>query len=174
MSASSTSPKGGYRILDEIDPVTESSWALHPQLAFYGSMLLATHWLAAIGAMNSFLLGHPRRRFHVALGVAALLGIYAIAFVAETYFPRVTWKYWNLLVVAIHLWLGYYLSEEQQWAAEMFEHNGGKIASLWTTLAILNALSRILLESRGRGPLISRWLLRVQQCAARLFIGLVR
>ena len=151
----------GYRILDEIEPVTDRSWALHPQLAFYGSMMIDTPYLAAIGVANSFLLGHPRRKHHLAVGVAAVMGVYAIDFVAFTFFGPVLRKYVWLFSVGIHLWLGYYLTEEHEWASEMFEHAGGKVVSFWSTLMLLQALSRILV-------------LRLQQRAARMFIGLVR
>ena len=136
----------GYKILDEIEPVTEASWALHPTVCFYASMLLSTPYLVAIGVANSYLLGHPRRQHHAAVGVAAVLGVYAVEFVATGFFPKVAWKYFFLAASAIHLWLGYYLSDEHEWAAEMFEHAGGKVLGWWTTLMLLQALGRILIQ----------------------------
>ena len=134
----------GYKIIDEIDPVSDEAWALHPDLTFWATMFLPTLWLGIVGAMNSFLLGHPRRKHHAALCAAAVIVVKAIVFVAGTYFPEVTWKYWSLPVSAIRLWLAYYLTEEQTWAAQMFQHAGGKVASLRTTIAVVNVLSRLI------------------------------
>jgi hypothetical protein len=133
-----------YRILDEIEPVKEHAWALHPQLPFWGSMLLITEWLAVVGVANSWLLGHPRRHLHTALGGAAIMGKWAIIFVVVSWFPEATWKYASLLLSAIRLWLGYYLNEEQEWASEMFEHSGGRIVSFRSTFALLCVMARYL------------------------------
>jgi hypothetical protein len=140
-----------YKILDEIEPVKQDAWALHPQLAFWGSMVLATHWLALLGCVNSFLLGHPRRKHHVAISVAALMGVWSIFFLCDHYAPRGAIKYLVTGAIAIHLWLGYYLTEEQEWAAEMFVEAGGKLVGLFRTIFLVRVLGRILLARlRGR------------------------
>lgn len=149
--------KSGYKLIDEIEPVGDNSWAMHPTVAFYASMAVDTPYLAVIGVANSFLLGHPRRKHHLAVAVAAVLGVYAVEFVTVTFFPKVAWKYVFLLAVAMHLWLGYYLTEEQQWAAEMFEFAGGKVLSWWTTVMFVQAIGRML---------VVRWM--------RMFLRVVR
>lgn len=131
----------GYKIIDEIEPVTDRSWALHPKLTFFGSMMLPTLWLAIIGAANSFALGHPRRKHHAAVAASAVMAVWSIIFVAGAYMPEPTWKYFSLGISVVRLWLAYYLTEEQQWAAEMFAHAGGKVLSLWTTLGILRVIA---------------------------------
>lgn len=138
-----------YRILDEIEPVKQDAWALHPQLPFWGSMVLATHWLAVLACANSFMLGHPRRRRHVAVSAAALMGIYAILFLCDTCLPVWSWDYVITVAIAIHLWLGYYLTEEQEWAAEMFEEAGGQIVGLFRTILFVRMLGRLLRRRRS-------------------------
>jgi hypothetical protein len=138
----------GYKILDEIEPVRKDAWALHPQMPFWGSMFLPTHWLAILGAANSWMLGHPRRKHHLAVGVAALLAMYAIGFVADQWMPEVSHKYVITLLAGIHLWLGYYLTEEQEWAAEMFEQAGGKVLGLAHTIGVLRVLGALLVRRR--------------------------
>lgn len=150
----------GYRILDEIEPVSQAAWAMHPELGFYGSMLLDTPYLALICAVNSYLLGHPRRKHHVAVGVAAVMTVYAIQFVGVTFFPKLAWKYFYLAAAGFHMWLGYYFNEEHTWATEMFEHAGGQVLSFWSTIAVLNALGRMLM-------------LRLSVAWMRLFVRLV-
>lgn len=138
--------KSGYHIIDEIEPVTDQSYALHPKVAFWGSMLLPMIWQLAVSALNSFLLGHPRRKHHAALCVAAMMVTWSVVFVALAYMPVVTWKYCALIITAVRLWIAYYLSEEQSWAAEMFEQAGGKVASLRATIAILRLLAFLVIR----------------------------
>ena len=140
-----------YKILDEIEPVKQDAWALHPQLAFWASMAVETPWLAILGCANSYLLGHPRRKHHVAVSAAAVMAIYAIFFLCDHYVPERGVPYVFTAAIAIHLWLGYYLTEEQEWAAEMFEEAGGKIVGLFRTILLTKVLGRILIAKvRGR------------------------
>jgi hypothetical protein len=141
-----------YRIIDEIEPVGQRSFAFHPDLPFYGAMMLSPLWLALFAAANSWLLGHPRRRHHVAVGAAAVTAAWAICFIRMTWMPLWTWKYSVLAVHAVSFTLGYYMSEEQEWAAEMFEQGGGRVVGRGLTIAALNILGKIL-PSRRAGPL---------------------
>lgn len=136
--------KSGYKLIDEIDPVADNAWALHPTVAFYAGMVMDTPYLAAIGVLNSWLLGHPRKKYHAAVAVAAVLGVYAVEFITLTFFPKIAWKYVFLIAISMHLWLGYYLTEEQQWAAEMFEFAGGRVLSWWSTVMFVQAIGRML------------------------------
>ncbi|MBI4862423.1 MAG: hypothetical protein HY815_19515 [Candidatus Riflebacteria bacterium] len=132
-----------YRLIDEIEPVKGNAVALSPSAPLIAAMVLPVIWLAAVSVGNSWLLGHPRRVWHLKLAVAAVVSVKAIVYLAVTFLPEVSWPYIALSIVAIRLSLGYYLTDEQEWAAELYEMEGGKVVGLGYTFVLIKTLARL-------------------------------
>ena len=138
-----------YRIIDEIEPVRERAWALSPQTPLLAAMLVGSPALAAmLGCANSFLLGHPRRRQHLPVAMATVGGCWAVVGLCLFVLPESSWKYVLLARTALKFYLGYYLADEQEWPAAVFEEAGGKVLGLRESLLFVYLVGRYF----GRWP----------------------
>jgi hypothetical protein len=123
-----------YRIIDDVEPLSERTWAASPHLPLIAAVLCAPFWFAALSAANSRLLGHHRWRRHVLLGAAYVALHWSVAALASTHVPRAGWAYVGLLLTGARFALAYYLGEEQVDVSEMFEQAGGRTLGVGTTI----------------------------------------
>ena len=59
-----------YRIFDELDPLPDETWALHPSAPVVAMIVLPAPLGVAVSILNSYRLRHPRRARHASLGAA--------------------------------------------------------------------------------------------------------
>lgn len=137
------SSDGGYRIIDEIEPVSGRSFALDPRTPLIAIAILPSVWACLMTALNSQLLGHPKRRQHWILSAQLAASVQLLVWVIKATLPRTVWPYCGLLIIGVRLGYVYYMAEEQEWAADMFKEAGGKLASFPATLAAILLLSHI-------------------------------
>jgi len=143
-----TSPSDPYRLFDEVDPVADESWALHPSAPVVAMIMLPALVGVAVCLANSYLLRHPRRNRHAVIGAATALLLILVGLAFDAWLTPSAQRYASVFEDACRLYYAYNVASDQIVIAERFEEAGGKILGRTYTHLLIEFLSQVIPRRR--------------------------